>query len=75
MPAGSRELENTRGVLGYAGPRPPAGSGAHPYVATLYALDVDRLPVADATTLESFIRAIKGHVLLSAQCTGYFETD
>ena len=35
------ELTNSYGDQGYGGPRPPAGTGDHPYVATIYALDTE----------------------------------
>lgn len=72
MPSGSRELESTYRTTGYGGPNPPRRTGDHPYVARLYALDVEALPLSESTSLEDFLRAIEGHVLESADCTGYF---
>lgn len=72
MPVGSAELENSYGLKGYGGPQPPAGTGAHPYVATLYALDVDRIdppPAASAAQLESLLAR---HALARATFTAYF---
>ena len=40
MPPGAVELKNSFGNIGYGGPQPPKGSGEHPYVVTLHALDV-----------------------------------
>lgn len=73
VPPQARELPNTSGRRGYGGPNPPAGTGPHPYEATVYALDVASIgadgsaPWADAAALMS------GHVLASGSVTGYFE--
>ncbi|MGV8082383.1 MAG: YbhB/YbcL family Raf kinase inhibitor-like protein [Coriobacteriia bacterium] len=75
MPTGSREIENTYGIAGYGGPNPPRGTGDHPYVATLYALDVERLGLLGLASLDRFLGAIEGHVLESAECTGYFGNE
>lgn len=72
MPLGAVELRNTIGSVGYGGPQPPIGTGAHPYVATLYALDVDKLAVSASATREDVLRAMDGHVLAVATCTGRF---
>lgn len=73
MPTGSVELVNSFGDVGYGGPQPPAGSGPHPYVVTVYALNVERLDLAPHTTLEGFKEALKGKTLGKASITGYFE--
>ena len=50
MPAGSLETRNDTGAVGYAGPCPPAGTPAHRYVFTLFAMKVDKLDLtADAS--------------------------
>lgn len=66
------ELRNTFGSIGYGGPQPPVGTGAHPYVATLYALDIDRLNVETGASIERVLQEIDGHVLASETCTGRF---
>ncbi len=38
LPEGAIELKNSFGKPGYGGPRPPAGTGFHEYVFTVYAL-------------------------------------
>jgi Raf kinase inhibitor-like YbhB/YbcL family protein len=70
MPSGALELRNTFKFTGYGGPQPPAGTGAHTYVATLYALDVDRLNVDEGASLDQVRRAMDGHVIAIATCTG-----
>jgi Raf kinase inhibitor-like YbhB/YbcL family protein len=73
LPAGSKELLNSYNQLGYGGPAPPKGSGSHPYVATIYALNVESLDLGVDTTLSQFERAIEGKVIAEATMTGHFE--
>ena len=72
MPTGSVELGNSFGKPGYGGPQPPPGSGDHPYVATLYALNVPKLDVKPDTSLAGFEKALEGKVLGTAKTTGYY---
>ncbi len=73
LPAGSKELMNSYNQVGYGGPAPPKGSGSHPYVATIYALNVESLDLGVDTTFSQFERAIEGKVIAEATMTGYFE--
>jgi Raf kinase inhibitor-like YbhB/YbcL family protein len=73
MPPGSTELRNSFGERGYGGPAPPAGSGSHPYVATLFALRVEELELPLDTPLSRFLRTIDGSVIAEASVTGTFE--
>ncbi|MCC7325380.1 MAG: YbhB/YbcL family Raf kinase inhibitor-like protein [Burkholderiales bacterium] len=58
---------------GYDGPCPPWNDAIpHHYVFTLYALDVERLPVADGFTGPDALRAMDGHVLGKASVTGRY---
>ncbi len=72
MPAGSAELRNSFGEIGYGGPQPPKGTGDHPYVVTLYALSVERLDLPIDASLSAFKKAIEGRVITSASITGKF---
>ncbi|MEW6658607.1 MAG: YbhB/YbcL family Raf kinase inhibitor-like protein [Thermodesulfobacteriota bacterium] len=72
MPAAALELQNSFGDPGYGGPQPPRGSGDHPYVATIYALNVPHLDLGSHTSLAAFQQALEGKVLASASITGYF---
>ncbi len=72
MPPGALELRNSFGKAGYGGPQPPPGTGDHPYVVTLYALDVAKLSLPGNTSLAAFQKALEGRVLASATITGYF---
>jgi Raf kinase inhibitor-like YbhB/YbcL family protein len=73
MPDVSLELYNTYGTIGYGGPEPPSGSGQHPYVTTLYALNVSMLNLPEHTTLVIFNKAIEGKVVATAKITGTYE--
>ena len=72
MPPGSLELASTFGRSGYGGPQPPAGTGPHDYVATLYALDVSRLGAHADSSWEDVQTAMAGHVLGTATLVGRF---
>ncbi|MFO7760402.1 MAG: YbhB/YbcL family Raf kinase inhibitor-like protein [Thermodesulfobacteriota bacterium] len=72
MPAGSRELQNGFGKAGYGGPQPPSGTGKHPYVITVYALDTAELGIEQTATLADFEKALKTRVLDKAEITGTF---
>ena len=72
MPKGSRELRNSFGARGYGGPQPPAGSGEHPYVCTLYAMNVAKLDVTERPTWAQAQQALSGKVLGQARITGTY---
>ncbi|MBM4273517.1 MAG: YbhB/YbcL family Raf kinase inhibitor-like protein [Deltaproteobacteria bacterium] len=72
MPPGAAELKNSFGDLGYGGPQPPRGTGDHPYVVTLYALNVPQLDLPVSTSLTAFQKALEGKVLAQASITGYY---
>lgn len=73
LPAGARELMNSYNELGYGGPAPPKGSGQHPYIATLYALNAENLDLGVNTSLRAFQKAIEGKVIEEGTMTGYYE--
>jgi hypothetical protein len=72
MPAGSKELINSFGDIGYGGPQPPRGTGEHPYVVTIYALSVEKLDLQVNTSLSKFKKALEGKVIGSASITGMY---
>jgi Raf kinase inhibitor-like YbhB/YbcL family protein len=72
MPPGSVELKSSFGDIGYGGPQPPKGTGDHPYVVTLYALNVEKLELGVNTSLSAFKKAIEGKVIESASVTGMY---
>ena len=72
MPKGSVELQNSWRDIGYGGPEPPKGTGDHPYVVTLYALNAEKLDLGVNTSLSAFKKAIEGKVIGSASMTGKY---
>ena len=59
--------------FGYDGPCPPWNDSIiHHYVFTVYALDLDRVPVEGKFTGADVRRAIQGHVLAEASLTGTY---
>ncbi|MBM4283628.1 MAG: YbhB/YbcL family Raf kinase inhibitor-like protein [Deltaproteobacteria bacterium] len=72
MPAGARELKNSWGKPGYGGPQPPPGTGIHPYVITVYALNVEHLDLKGDAGLAGFEQALQNKILASATITGYY---
>lgn len=73
MPAGSKELYNSYGAMGYGGPQPPKGSGPHPYEVTIYALSVDKMELSTNASLSAFKKVLEGKILSSAKITGIYE--
>ena len=72
MPSGAAELHNSWGKPGYGGPQPPPGTGDHPYVVTIYALNSAKLDLKPAANLTGFQKALEGKVLDTAKITGYY---
>lgn len=73
MPPGATELRNSFGEMGYGGPQPPKGSGEHPYVITLYALNVEKVELGANTSLAAFKKMVEGKEIQSASITGKYE--
>lgn len=65
---------NDFGRVGYGGPMPPKGQGAHRYFFRLYALDRRLDLPAGATRLE-LEAAMRGRVLDRAECMGKYHRD
>ena len=59
--------------FGYDGPCPPWNDAiVHRYVFTVYALDIERLPLEGRFTGADVLAAIDGHVLGQASITGHY---
>jgi len=59
--------------FGYDGPCPPWNDArVHRYVFTLYALDIETVPVEGRLTGADVLQAIEGHVLAKASLTGTY---
>jgi hypothetical protein len=68
---GDPDMEGT--YCGYDGPCPPWNDDlVHRYVFTLYALDIDRVPIEGKFTGQEARAAIRGHVLGEARLTGTY---
>jgi Raf kinase inhibitor-like YbhB/YbcL family protein len=60
--------------VGYAGPRPIPGHGAHRYVFQLFAVDI-RTGLDETASLPTALAAINGHVIARGQLTGTYQRD
>ncbi len=72
--AGTIQGLNGRRRTGYFGPRPPAGSGPHHYIFTLYALDAD-LDLQPGLNKAELLAAIEGHVIGEGKLVGLYEAQ
>ena len=70
LPKGTREALNDWKRTGYGGPCPPIGR--HRYFLKLYALDVV-LPDLGKATKQEVEKAMKGHILASAELVGTYK--
>ncbi len=69
--AGDHDMEGD--YYGYDGPCPPWNDSiVHHYVFTVYALDLERMPLDGRFTGADVRKAIEGHVLASASITGSY---
>ncbi len=73
LPPGSLEIRNSYGDIGYGGPNPPRGSGAHVYEITVYALSIGSTGLGPFATLDECLAGIRPHVVASANTAGTFE--
>ena len=62
--------------FGYDGPCPPWNDEIrHRYVFTVFALDIERLPVEGRFTGPQVREALRGHILAEAQLTGLYSLN
>ncbi|MEN6542922.1 YbhB/YbcL family Raf kinase inhibitor-like protein [Parvibaculum sp.] len=66
VPKGAMEGTSDFGVPGYQGPCPPKGSGAHHYVFTVYALDVETLALGPNVKGAPALEVLRRHSLGAA---------
>lgn len=71
MPSGCSEIINDVGNAGYDGPEPPAGSGAHSYAITIYALS-SAIDASSVTKANFDTKVTAAGVLDSATIMGTF---
>jgi Raf kinase inhibitor-like YbhB/YbcL family protein len=70
-PAGARQGQNSWGTIGYRGPAPPRGHGAHRYRFHVHGLD-RRLELPPGVNREQLNNAMEGHVIEQAVLTGTY---
>ncbi len=66
------EFKTDFGTPGYGGPCPPVGHGAHRYIFTVWALDVEKLPVPADASPAMVGYNLNGHALAKATLTGRY---
>lgn len=71
MPGQAVQIRNDAGFCGYSGSFPPAGHGWHMYLVTVYALDVDLLPVVPDTPAAQVGFQLWQHTLEKASIVFY----
>jgi Raf kinase inhibitor-like YbhB/YbcL family protein len=71
-PTGSIQTRTSFGSLGWGGPCPPQGDKPHHYVFTVFALDLDRLPVNENTWATSVGFDLHYHTVGKATLTGTY---
>ena len=72
MPEGTVEALNDFGTAGYGGPCPPRGDKAHRYIFTLYALDVERLPVKSGMKDSEIVDQIDAHTIAKVSLISHY---
>ena len=72
-PKGMKQGANSRGSIGYTGPKPPVGDPAHHYHFQVFAIDSETLGVEAGAKREEVLKAIQGHILAEGQLVGTFE--
>jgi Raf kinase inhibitor-like YbhB/YbcL family protein len=70
-PANALQGRNSRGQVGYMGPRPPAGDPPHHYHFEVFALDAT-LSVDPGADREALMKAMAGHVIGTGETVGTF---
>ncbi|MET0964161.1 MAG: YbhB/YbcL family Raf kinase inhibitor-like protein [Noviherbaspirillum sp.] len=70
-PDGVLQGRNTRGSIGYYGPRPPVGDAPHHYHFQVLALD-KVLDVPFGSDRDTLLEAVRGHVLAKGEIIGTY---
>jgi Raf kinase inhibitor-like YbhB/YbcL family protein len=73
LPKGAVETMTDFGKPGFGGPCPPKGDKPHRYVFTVYALDIEKLPLKSTSdsALAGFM--INQHVIQKASIVSYYQ--
>ena len=72
MPVGTVQGRTDYGVAGYGGPCPPRGSRLHHYVFSVYALNIDVIPVRTGASAAMVGFFIHEHELAEAKLTAVY---
>ncbi len=72
MPKQAVQSRTDFGSTGYGGPCPPKGHGTHHYHITLYALDVEKLPLKEDAPAAKVGFYINQHKLADSRITGLY---
>jgi len=72
LASGARQGNNDFKRVGYGGPCPPQGRGAHRYFFKVYALDTE-IGLGPRATKADLLREIDGHILAQGQLMGAYE--
>jgi Raf kinase inhibitor-like YbhB/YbcL family protein len=73
MPEGTVESMTDYGTSGFGGACPPKGHGAHRYVFTLHALDVEKLDLDDSANPSLAGFNINAHTIARTTLVAYYE--
>ena len=71
-PPGTIQIRTDFGTVGYGGPCPPQGDKPHRYVFTIFAVDVDKLPVDESASAALVGFNLHSHTLTKATLTGFY---
>ncbi len=72
LPKGALEINNDYGTVGFGGACPPVGDKPHTYIVTVYALDVETLPVEVNTNAPIVGYQINAHTIEKASLVSYY---
>lgn len=70
-PEGAIQSKTDFGTTGYSGPCPPVNDPAHPYIVTVYALDIDDLGLDKNTAAAMVSFILEQHVIKRASMVFY----
>lgn len=73
LPAGALQVRTDFGRPGYGGPCPPEGDHPHRYFFTVYAVDLDQLPVTADTSPAVVGFHLHFHTLAKASLVGLYK--
>lgn len=75
VPAGAKDGKNEFGTMGYGGPCPPAGSGVHHYIFTVYALPTAKTSLPDSTKCADARNVLDPQAIGKGTLTGTYRID